>query len=111
MDVPISPLAALQGAGGADQRKLIGYMMVIYIAALQNVPDNLLEAAAIDDASGRADSVHSQTAAGDTCPVTIYALRPLQIPFKMFDKIWRYRRNQTKDKQMTGTLNIYITTF
>ena len=31
--------------------QLIGYMMVIYIAGLQNVPDELLEAAQIDGAS------------------------------------------------------------
>lgn len=30
----------------------IGYMMIIYIAGLQNVPDDILEAAAIDGASG-----------------------------------------------------------
>ncbi len=33
--------------------QLIGYMMVIYIAGLQNVPGDLLEAAAIDGASPR----------------------------------------------------------
>ena len=31
----------------------IGYMMVIYIAAIQNVPSDTLEAAAIDGANGR----------------------------------------------------------
>ena len=30
----------------------IGYMMIIYIAGLQNVPGDLLEAAAIDGATG-----------------------------------------------------------
>ena len=31
--------------------QLSGYMMVIYIAQLQNIPDNLLEAAEIDGAN------------------------------------------------------------
>ena len=32
--------------------QMSGYMMLVYIAQIQNIPDNLLEAAAIDGASG-----------------------------------------------------------
>ncbi len=65
--------------------QLIGYMMVIYIAGLQNIPTSLTEAAAIDGAS------HSQTLRHITLPmvmpsITICTFLTLTNSFKLFDQ-------------------------
>lgn len=51
VDITYQPAYGFWGLVALTNWQLIGYMMLIYIAALQNVPDDLLEAAAIDGAS------------------------------------------------------------
>ena len=63
----------------------IGYMMIIYIAGLQSVPEELLEAARIDGANGR------QTLFRITIPcvmpsITICTFLSLTNGFKLFDQ-------------------------
>lgn len=63
----------------------IGYMMIIYIAGLQSVPDDLLEAARIDGASGW------KTLTKITIPcvmpsITICTFLTLTNSFKLFDQ-------------------------
>jgi len=65
--------------------QLIGYMMVIYIAGLQNIPRDLNEAAEIDGAS------HGQILRKITIPmvmpsVTICTFLTLTNSFKLFDQ-------------------------
>lgn len=65
--------------------QLIGYMMVIYIAGIQNIPGDLTEAAAIDGASPR------KTLFRITIPmvmpsITICMFLTLTNSFKMFDQ-------------------------
>lgn len=65
--------------------QMIGYMMVIYIAGLQNIPSDLNEAAMIDGAS------HLQTLRYITIPmvmpsVTICTFLTLSNSFKLFDQ-------------------------
>ena len=65
--------------------QLIGYMMIIYIAGIQNIPSELNEAAAIDGASP------VQTLFNVTIPmvmpsVTICAFLTLTNSFKLFDQ-------------------------
>ncbi len=65
--------------------QLIGYMMVIYIAGIQNIPRELNEAAAIDGAS------HFSTLRNITIPmvmpsVTICLFLTLTNSFKLFDQ-------------------------
>lgn len=65
--------------------QLIGYMMVIYIAGIQNIPGDLIEAAAIDGASP------SKTLFKITIPmvmpsITICMFLTLTNSFKMFDQ-------------------------
>lgn len=65
--------------------QLIGYMMIIYIAGIQNIPSELNEAAAIDGASP------AQTLFNVTIPmvmpsVTICAFLTLTNSFKLFDQ-------------------------
>lgn len=65
--------------------QLIGYMMIIYIAGIQNVSEDLMEAAAIDGANKR------QTLFRITIPmvmpsITICTFLTLTNTFKMFDQ-------------------------
>lgn len=65
--------------------QLVGYMMIIYIAGIQNIPDHLYEAAAIDGAKP------SQTLFHITVPmimpsVTICTFLTLTNSFKLFDQ-------------------------
>lgn len=65
--------------------QLIGYMMIIYIAGIQNIPENLSEAAAIDGASPFQNLIHI------TIPmimpsVTICSFLTLTNSFKLFDQ-------------------------
>ncbi len=63
----------------------VGYMMIIYIAGLQNVPEELIEASKIDGANGR------QTLIKVTIPslmpsITICTFLTLTNSFKLFDQ-------------------------
>lgn len=65
--------------------QLIGYMMVIYIAGLQQVPPSLLEAAAIDGADGYTTLIRVKLPL--VMPsITICTFLTLTNSFKMFDQ-------------------------
>ena len=88
--------------------QLIGYMMVVYIAALQNVPDDLLEAAAIDGAS------RTQTLFRIKLPlvmpaVTICTFLTLTNTFKMFDQNLALTGGAPEQQTELLALNIYNT--
>ena len=65
--------------------QLIGYMMVIYIAGIQNIPGDLTEASAIDGASP-AKSLFKITIPMVMPSVTICMFLTLTNSFKMFDQ-------------------------
>ncbi len=65
--------------------QLIGYMMIIYIAGIQNIPDNLVEAAAIDGATPFQTLVHV-TVPMVMPSVTICTFLTLTNSFKLFDQ-------------------------
>ena len=65
--------------------QLIGYMMVIYIAGLQNIPEDLIEAAAIDGASP-AKTLFKVKIPMVMPSVTICMFLTLTNSFKMFDQ-------------------------
>ncbi len=88
--------------------QLIGYMMVIYIAGLQNVPEELLEAAAIDGASA------SQTLWRIKLPlvmpsVAICTFLTLTNAFKMFDQNLALTAGAPERRTQMLALNIYQT--
>jgi len=88
--------------------QLIGYMMIIYIAGLQNVPTELLEAARIDGANGR------QTLFRVTIPmvmpsITICMFLTLSNSFKLFDQNLALTAGAPMDKTQMLALNIYDT--
>lgn len=65
--------------------QLIGYMMIIYIAGIQNIPDYLHEAAAIDGASPLQSLFHI-TVPMVMPSVTICTFLTLTNAFKLFDQ-------------------------
>ncbi len=63
----------------------IGYMMIIYIAGLQNVPGEMLEAARIDGAT-RAQTLFKVTIPNVMPSITICMFLSLTNGFKLFDQ-------------------------
>lgn len=88
--------------------QLIGYMMVIYIAGLQNIPDDLIEAASIDGAS------RWQTLTKVKIPmvmpsITICTFLTLTNSFKMFDQNLALTAGAPEKSTEMLALNIYNT--
>lgn len=88
--------------------QLIGYMMVIYIAGLQNIPDDLVEAAAIDGATP------IQTLFKVKIPmvmpsITICTFLTLTNSFKMFDQNLALTAGAPERSTEMLALNIYNT--
>ncbi len=85
VDITYNPDYGFWGLVVLMNWQLIGYMMIIYIAGIQNIPENLSEAAAIDGASPIQTLVHV------TIPmvmpsVTICTFLTLTNSFKLFDQ-------------------------
>ena len=86
----------------------IGYMMIIYIAGLQSVPGELLEAAAVDGASPR------QTLFKVTLPlmmpsITVCSFLTITNGFKMFDLNLALTNGAPSNTPELLALNIYRT--
>lgn len=85
VDITYNPDYGFWGLVVMMNWQLIGYMMIIYIAGIQNIPDDLNEAAAIDGASPLKTLFHV------TIPmvmpsVTICMFLTLTNSFKLFDQ-------------------------
>lgn len=88
--------------------QLIGYMMIIYIAGIQNIPADLKEAAAIDGATG------AQTLFRITIPmvmpsITICTFLTLTNSFKLFDQNLALTGGGPANQTEMLALNIYRT--
>ncbi|WP_312641215.1 sugar ABC transporter permease [Hydrogenoanaerobacterium sp.] len=88
--------------------QLIGYMMIIYIAGIQNIPGDIREAAAIDGANG------FQTLFRITIPmimssITICVFLTLTNSFKLFDLNLALTGGGPANKTEMLALNIYRT--
>ena len=108
VDITFSAAYGFWGLVLLTNWQLIGYMMVIYIAGLQNVPRDLLEAAAIDGASSR------QTLFRVKLPlvmpsVTICTFLTLTNAFKMFDQNLALTAGAPERRTQMLALNIYQT--
>lgn len=88
--------------------QLIGYMMVIYIAGLQNIPGDLLEAAAIDGA-GRFTTLWRIKLPLVMPSVTICTFLTLTNAFKMFDQNLALTAGAPENRTQMLALNIYQT--
>ena len=86
----------------------IGYMMIIYIAGIQNIPGELVEAAKIDGAS------KWQILTNVTIPmlmpsITICSFLTLTNGFKLFDQNMALTAGAPSDKSQMLALNIFDT--
>lgn len=88
----------------------VGYMMVIYIAGLQNVPPELTEAAEIDGA-GRWQVLRNVTIPMIMPTITICLFLTLSGAFKMFDQNLALTDGAPLDKTQMVALNIFKTMF
>ena len=88
--------------------QLIGYMMVIYIAGLQNIPDDVLEAAQIDGASSLTTLFKIKIPM--VMPsITICIFLTLSNSFKMFDQNLALTAGAPEKSTEMLALNIYQT--
>ncbi|MBR1390637.1 MAG: sugar ABC transporter permease [Lachnospiraceae bacterium] len=86
----------------------VGYMMVIYIAGIQNIPGELIEAAKIDGANG------PQLLANVTLPmvmpsITICTFLTLTNSFKLFDQNMALTGGEPSNSSQMLALNIFDT--
>lgn len=88
--------------------QLIGYMMVIYVAGLQNVPHDLIEAAQIDGASP-AKTLFSVKIPMVMPSITICMFLTLTNSFKMFDQNLALTAGAPEHETEMLALNIYNT--
>lgn len=88
--------------------QLIGYMMVIYVAGLQNVPNDLIEAAQIDGASPL-KTLFSVKIPMVMPSVTICMFLTLTNSFKMFDQNLALTAGAPERETEMVALNIYNT--
>lgn len=87
-----------------------GYMMIIYIAALQSIPDSVNEAAAIDGASGKR-RLFSITLPMVRPAFTIGLFLTLSNSFKLFDQNLALTKGGPNNATQMLALNIYQTAF
>lgn len=88
--------------------QLIGYMMIIYIAGIQNIPGELREAGAIDGASG-AQALFRITIPMVMPSITICTFLTLTNAFKLFDLNLALTGGGPANKTEMLALNIYRT--
>lgn len=88
--------------------QLIGYMMIIYVAGLQNISTDLIEAARIDGANSW-QTLKSITIPMVMSSVTICMFLTLTNSFKMFDQIFALTGGAPGKETQTLALDIYST--
>ena len=88
--------------------QMVGYMMIIYIAGLQNVPADLLEAAHIDGATGWQTLIKVKLPMVMSS-ITICVFLTLSNSFKLFDQNKALTNGAPMNKTQMLALNIYET--
>lgn len=86
----------------------VGYMMVIYIAAIQNIPSDMLEAAAIDGANSRT-TLFKIVIPAVMPSITICLFMTITNGFKLFDQNLALTAGQPARQTEMMALNIYQT--
>lgn len=86
----------------------IGYMMIIYIAGIQNIPGDLIEAAKIDGANSH-QLLRHVTLPMVMPSITICTFLTLTNSFKLFDQNLALTAGEPSDKSEMLALNIYNT--
>ncbi len=108
VDITYDPRYGFWGLVALMNWQMIGYMMIIYIAGLQNLPGDVLEAAQIDGASPWQKLWHV------TIPmimpsVTICTFLTLTNSFKLFDQNFALTAGAPMKKTAMLALDIYNT--
>lgn len=88
--------------------QMIGYMMVIYIAAIQNVPDDILEAARVDGA-GKFRTLFSIIIPSVMPSITICLFLTITNSFKLFDQNLALTAGAPANQTQLAALDIYNT--
>ena len=88
--------------------QLIGYMMIIYIAGIQNIPTELVEAAKIDGAT-KLQALFKVTIPMVMSSVTICLFLTLTNSFKLFDQNLALTAGAPSKKTAMLALDIYTT--
>lgn len=88
--------------------QMIGYMMVIYIAAIQNVPDDILEAARVDGA-GKFRTLFSIIIPSVMPSITICLFLTITNSFKLFDQNLALTAGAPAKQTQLAALDIYNT--
>lgn len=88
--------------------QMVGYMMIIYIAGLQNVPTDLIEAARIDGATGWQTLIKVKLPMVMSS-ITICMFLTLSNSFKLFDQNKALTNGAPMNKTQMLALNIYET--
>lgn len=86
----------------------IGYMMIIYIAGIQNIPTELLEAAQIDGAT-KWQTIKNVTLPMCMPSITICTFLTLTNSFKLFDQNFALTAGQPSNESEMLALNIFST--
>lgn len=86
----------------------IGYMMIIYIAGIQNIPGELIEAAKIDGANNR-QLLRYVTLPMVMPSITICSFLTLTNSFKLYDQNLALTAGEPSNKSEMLALNIYNT--
>ena len=89
-------------------RQQIGYMMIIYIAGIQNIPGELIEAAKIDGATNR-QLLRHVTIPMVMPSITICTFLTLTNSFKLFDQNLALTAGEPSNSSQMLALNIYET--
>ncbi len=108
VDITFDPKYGFWGLVLLTNWQLIGYMMVIYIAGLQNIPTDLLEAASIDGASA-ATTLWRVKLPLVMPSVTICTFLTLTNAFKMFDQNLALTAGAPQGRTRMLALDIYQT--
>ncbi len=108
VDITFSATYGFWGLVALNTWQLTGYMMVIYIAGLQNVPGELLEAAAIDGAN--ATTTLTRVKLPLVMPaITICTFLTLTNSFKLFDQNLALTGGAPERQTQMLALDIYQT--
>ena len=86
----------------------IGYMMIIYIAGIQNIPGELIEAAQIDGAN-KGQLLKHVIIPMDKPWITVWAVLTLTNSFKLFDQNLALTNGEPSNMSEMLALNIYNT--
>jgi raffinose/stachyose/melibiose transport system permease protein len=88
--------------------QMIGYLMVIYIAGIQNIAGDILEAAQVDGA-GKLRTLFNITIPSVMPSITICLFLTITNSFKLFDQNLALTAGAPSDKTQMVALDIYKT--